>query len=611
MDISANSVRTSRPPRLSGFDPVRCLGQGSQGQVWLMAPQDGSKHVAAKFLVPAPGSLAVSQRVDPHRHNESQVTREWGLLAQFRHEHLIPVAGLVTDQDGSLVLIMEYAAGGSLTQIVHARGVLSVGEAVTILTPMGQVLDFLHERGAVHGDISSGNVLLSASGKPYLADFGVSRVLGDTVETPSGTAGFYCPSDTRRDTASDVYALAAVGWFVLTGYTPPLTRGRAPLSSLVRDVPRELVAALEAGLQEDPRQRPTAAALAQAVFRSARAEALILAHAVHPSVLPELPTRHSVLVKPKRRRKVRSHGRSWFMGGIRNGGAEVAPLKKASWFRRHRKIKGLALLWGSGERVPRPGKNPVARLELGADGQRHRRAVHRRQGRRRDGRARQGRRDRVGTRASKLRLWLIALLVMGVLLFGVAVSVGGRLQGDLGTPGTNQTPRDQDAPAAEAVEKAPVWARALPPQIRLGLMSTAAADALPALAWVRSYALSNTDETLLSHINAANSPALAADVAIVEALEAEGHGFTGLEFTVEKVHHTPAGGSVTGGDVAKDAIATVQATIITSAFAEQDSTGALVHNYPKERRQELRFVLTRADSRWTIQEILNAAPTPQ
>ncbi|ALO67396.1 hypothetical protein AS189_13985 [Arthrobacter alpinus] len=605
---ASKSVLPHWPPRISGFDPVRSLGGGSQGQVWLMSPHDGSGAVAAKFLTPDAISEGGVRAGDPSRHNESQITQEWQLVTQFRHEHLIPVHRLLVDDRGELVLIMEFAAGGSLSQIVRARGPLSVGEVVTILTPIGQLLAFLHGRGAVHGDVSSGNVLISASGKPFLADFGCSRLLGQAPGELAGTPGFYCPSDRRRDDSSDVYALAAVGWFALTGQPPPITRERPPLASQVVDVPRELVAALEAGLQEDPVQRPAAAALAQAVFRSARAESIILANAVHPSVLPELPTRRGVQRKLKVRSGNQLGNRRRFVGRKGGGDADGVPMKRLSGFGRRRRVKGLAPLWGSADTTRSAGRHSGRRSALRSESGAADRTAER-PGPSTAGRpiaGAPGSSSRVRGRAAA---WIIGILGLCAAVLGISVASGGWS----GT-GDNETSSLPGSGGSESLTQTaplpPAWASALPPKIQRGLMATAPQEALSALAWTRSFALSNRDQELLNHINAVGSPVLAADTAIVTALDATGHGFTGLEFTVEKVHSSHVTNPVSGSDADGNVSRTLQATIVTSSFAEQDANGAVVHNQPQEQRQELRFVLVKADSRWAIQQILESEPIP-
>ena len=86
---------------------------------------------------------------------------------------------------GTVGLIMDYAAGGSLGQLVAGRGELGPGETVTVLTPIAQALAYLHGQGFTHGDVSPGNVLFTAHGKPLLADLGVARMAADAKAVPT------------------------------------------------------------------------------------------------------------------------------------------------------------------------------------------------------------------------------------------------------------------------------------------------------------------------------------------------------------------------------------------------------------------------------------------
>ncbi|WP_054010661.1 protein kinase domain-containing protein [Arthrobacter sp. ERGS1:01] len=165
METFSDDHGNGRPPDIPGCDPVRRLGGGASGTVWLVQPRDGTVPLAAKCLLPGPAGSGAGC------HNESEITQEWRILAQYDHEHLIRVHDVVPlDGDGGSgwALLMDYAAGGSVRDIVAARGPLTPGEVVTILTPLGEVLSYLHGRGVVHGDVSPGNVLLTAHGKPLL-----------------------------------------------------------------------------------------------------------------------------------------------------------------------------------------------------------------------------------------------------------------------------------------------------------------------------------------------------------------------------------------------------------------------------------------------------------
>lgn len=350
-----------KAPGLAGYAALRRLGGGASAQVWLVQSESGGEPVAAKCFPP--------QCFAPQE--ESQITREWRLLTNYDHDHVLAVHGAAELADGGRALLVEYAPGGSLRQVVAVRGRLGVGETVTVLTPLAQALAYLHANAVVHGDVSPGNVLFSVDGKPLLADLGLGRLAGERPVRVAGTEGFAAP-DERLAAAADVYSAAAVGWFALTGSAPPPTAGRPPLRALVPEVPAELVAALEAGLHEVAAQRPTAAELAQAVYRSAPAEPVDLALAVHSSVLPDLPTgRHARPARPPGRLRSRLPrlGRPWLKRPrLELPQLELAHGDRPGWRRpRGRLLAGLAtavlvLALGAGALAAvsgwRPGSGP-------------------------------------------------------------------------------------------------------------------------------------------------------------------------------------------------------------------------------------------------------------
>ncbi|MEA5454245.1 serine/threonine-protein kinase [Sinomonas sp. JGH33] len=285
-------------PELPGYDIVRLLGSGGSGDVWLVSEMATGERFAAKVLRPAGGTVGAAARA---------ARRELRILRSHAHPHLLAFRDFVAcggASEGSLALVSEYAAGGSLARLVGVRGRLAVGETITTIGPIAQALAALHAEGTSHGDVSPANVLFSAHGKPLLADVGAGRMVADGAGEVMGTLGF---ADTHADAtddaarrSADVYGLGAVAWYCLTGEAPPPTSQRPPLTLLVDGAPGELAMAVEAALAEVPRDRPTAAELARAVFRSARAEPVDLAPAVDEDVLPELITRLQPEARPSR-----------------------------------------------------------------------------------------------------------------------------------------------------------------------------------------------------------------------------------------------------------------------------------------------------------------------
>ncbi|HEY5076799.1 MAG TPA: protein kinase, partial [Acidimicrobiia bacterium] len=134
---------------LPGYDIEELLGFGGSGEVWRAREVASGDRVALKRLRAANSTepLAVER-----------LQREAALLATVSHEHIVRLRSVVPTDDG-LVLVLDYAEGGSLAAVLAARGRLSAGEVVTIGAPLAQALADVHARGLVHGDVTPGNVV--------------------------------------------------------------------------------------------------------------------------------------------------------------------------------------------------------------------------------------------------------------------------------------------------------------------------------------------------------------------------------------------------------------------------------------------------------------------
>ncbi|MDF9751767.1 serine/threonine-protein kinase [Arthrobacter sp. ES3-54] len=313
----------SAAPEVPGYDVGRLLGRGGTAAVWLVTDRSTGREFALKCFDNG-GEAGKNDGGTADREAEEAMRREVRILSALDHDHLLrahtvqrlrgPRPG--PDDKEALGLVLDYAPGGSVADLVTGRGRLGAGETVTVLTPIAQALQYLHSHGFTHGDVSPGNVLFTAHGKPLLADVGVARMVGDAgAAHAAGTEGFSDPAPVDAVRAGlqpecDVYSLAALGWYCLTGQAPVPGAGRPPLPLLVPEVPAALAAALESGLDEDRRKRPSAAELAAAIYRSTAAEPVDLSVTAHPSVAPHLLTRRTVPRSARERRAERLRG--WF-----------------------------------------------------------------------------------------------------------------------------------------------------------------------------------------------------------------------------------------------------------------------------------------------------------
>lgn len=476
MNVEQSAGTQPRAPEVRGWRVLRLLGVGGAAAVWLVEPAAGGEPRALKCLRPYDGREASAQ---------ADLRREVRLLGRYEHPHLVRVHDALALPGGQgCGLLMDYAAGGSLGALLAARGRLGVGETVTVLTPLLQALAFLHADGVTHADVAPGNVLFTAEGKPLLADLGLARMVGEAGGAGrAGTPGFTDPAGGGRGLRlapeADVYAAAALGWTCLAGTAPPEAAARPPLPVIAPAVPAELAAALEAGLDPDPASRPSAAELAHAVYRSARAEPLDLSAAVHESVLPELLTRERAAAPPPPRRRRRS----------------TPP--------------GPGRIGRRGRRSARPGGSPgtgSARRSAGP-----------------------------GARRSALPVLLGAAVVLAL---GALAAVGLHLPGG-GSAASPAAARTEPAAVTAAPPATPGDA-GIPAEVRSRLAAANPATALTGLAWLRAYALRTGRPELLAEVNASGSPAAVRDSALAARLG--GHLFAGLGITVSGVSAAPARG---------------------------------------------------------------------
>lgn len=273
---------------MPGYVLEELLGRGGSGQVWRARPRSGGAPVAVKVLV----------RGDPERQE-----REAALLAELDHPHLVRLHRVVRREvrggPAEVALVLDLLGGGSLASLLARRGRLRPGEVVTTVAPVAAALAHAHERGVVHGDLSPGNVVFTADGRPVLTDLGTARLVGDAARAEV-TPPYVDPVVARGGApgpASDVFGVAAAAFHALTGVAPWNAAGPAAtlevaaggelpdLALLAPEAPAELVAVVRRGLAPDPHERGSAAAFALDVRHACRPEPVRLPTAGVPDAV--------------------------------------------------------------------------------------------------------------------------------------------------------------------------------------------------------------------------------------------------------------------------------------------------------------------------------------
>ena len=268
------------------YQVVRCIGQGGYGITYLATTTEEMKGSLGAFPVRVPVAVkeffvkTYSTRddltLDVVVHTEEgkalvpqlrkDFLREARCMAKMKHPNIVKVID-VFEEHQTAYYVMQYLEGGSLADKVGASGPLDCGKARKYTFQIGQALSYLHEQRICHYDVKPANIMLPEEDKAVLIDFGISRHYDEqgnaTTARPVGhSGGFSSPEQILGDTqrfspAADIYSLAALLYFMVTGKVPQ----ESPESDGKHDdyppgTPQEIRNAVRAGMNADPGKRP-------------------------------------------------------------------------------------------------------------------------------------------------------------------------------------------------------------------------------------------------------------------------------------------------------------------------------------------------------------------
>jgi serine/threonine protein kinase len=236
------------------FEKLRLLGEGGGGRTWLARDRIRERLVVLKE--PLRG------RRNDERAREAFL-REGRLAAKVRHPNVVRVEEAL-EENGLLVLVLEYVDGGTLDDLLATRGQLPWRQAVSVAEEILAGLSAIHAVGILHRDVKPSNVLLTEEGTAKIADFGIAiqpdltKTIQDPTRRMAGTPSYMAPEVLEGafpTVASDIYGAAATLHAGLFGIPPQ--GGRLP--AFPADAPPQLGAVLARALSADPRMRPPSA----------------------------------------------------------------------------------------------------------------------------------------------------------------------------------------------------------------------------------------------------------------------------------------------------------------------------------------------------------------
>lgn len=236
---------------LSGYVIKRGIGQGGFGEVYYAVSEAG-KEVALKLV----------------RGNAEVELRGMQQCINLKHQNLVSLYDIKTDDQGDSWVIMEYVAGESLNHVLsrHPQG-LTIDQAQSIFGELCQAMQALHESGIVHRDLKPANVFIE-NGMVKVGDYGLCKFISGTQKSPQtqsiGTVHYMAPEISTGNYGKqvDIYAAGVMLYEMMTGKLPfdGETVGEILMKHLTSQpdlslVPKEYAGVIGKSLVKNPAER--------------------------------------------------------------------------------------------------------------------------------------------------------------------------------------------------------------------------------------------------------------------------------------------------------------------------------------------------------------------
>ncbi len=203
---------------ISNYRVEALIGKGGMGEVYKGYDTALNRPVAIKALNP---ELTSDANFVQRFRNEAKIQ------ASLNHPNIVSLYTL-SEEFGAYYMILEYAAGDTLRELIARIGPIPEKRAVNILSQILSALSLAHSHGVIHRDIKPTNIVVGANDQVKILDFGIARLIGDKGLTKTGqnvgTVYYMSPEQVRAekdlDGRSDIFSLGVTFFEMLAGRVP-------------------------------------------------------------------------------------------------------------------------------------------------------------------------------------------------------------------------------------------------------------------------------------------------------------------------------------------------------------------------------------------------------
>ncbi len=270
-DSSALKVSTGITLCNGKYELMKFLGKGGFGITYLGRHILLNKYVAIKEYFPkdnfrreSNGTQVSYSDKSVARRNIEKFLKEAKTMAELNHEGVVKVND-VFEENNTAYYVMDYMEGKSLEEQLP----IAQEQALAYIKQAAEALQYVHTKGILHLDIKPANIMINQSGKAVLIDFGISKHYdsegkGTSLSTQGYSSGYspieqMTPGGLKQFTPpTDIYALGATLYKIISGTTPPASTDLADEETLSRpeNMSREVFGFINKCMQQKRKDRP-------------------------------------------------------------------------------------------------------------------------------------------------------------------------------------------------------------------------------------------------------------------------------------------------------------------------------------------------------------------